>query len=144
MAKAGACSARLSTAKSATNRPSARAQAHAGAQEFLRTDRFAVDPGFVVQMRTGRPAGRSDCADDLADLEQIADLHADLGQMAVAGRKGVAVSNCTILRPRSVKTPRIRRTRDSMLSSTEFSAAIWRLSTLSSEVCRRTRTLSTP
>ena len=41
-------------------------------------------------------------------------------------------------------TPRIRRTRDSMLSSTAFSAAIWRLSTLSSEVCRRTRTLSTP
>ena len=31
-----------------------------------------------------------------------------------------------------------------MPSSTELSAAIWRRSTWSSEVCRRTRTLSTP
>ncbi len=41
-------------------------------------------------------------------------------------------------------TPRMRRTRDSMPSSTELSAAIWRPSTWSSEVCRRTSTLSTP
>ena len=47
-------------------------------------------------------------------------------------------------RPRSVNTPRIRRTRDSMLSSTELSAAIWRRSTWSSEVCSRTSTLSKP
>src|SRR6478672_13743652 len=93
MAKAGACSAKSSTARSATSPPSARARAHAGAQEFLRVDRFAVDPGLVVQMRTGRPAGRSDRADDLADFDQIADLHADLGQMAVAGRQAVAVVN---------------------------------------------------
>ena len=41
-------------------------------------------------------------------------------------------------------TPRIRRMRDSMLSSTELSAAIWRPSTLSSEDCRRSTTLSKP
>src|SRR6266853_351254 len=91
MAKAGACSARSSTARSAANRPSAGAQAHAGAQEFLRVDRFAVDPGFVVQMRTGRSAGRADGADYLTDSDQVADLHVDLGQMAVAGRQAIAV-----------------------------------------------------
>jgi hypothetical protein len=36
---------------------SARTQSHTGAQEFLRVDCFAVDPGFVVQMRTSRSAG---------------------------------------------------------------------------------------
>ena len=36
---------------------SARAEAHAGAEEFLRVDRFAVDTGFIVQMRAGRTAG---------------------------------------------------------------------------------------
>ena len=35
----------------------ANVQPHAGAQEFLRIDRFAVDPGLIMQMRTGRPAG---------------------------------------------------------------------------------------
>src|SRR6266850_8317331 len=89
MAKAGGCSARSSTARSGTK--SAGAQAHAGAQEFLRVDRFAVDPGLVVQMRTGRPAGRSDGADHLADSDLVADFHADLGQMAVAGRQAIAV-----------------------------------------------------
>ena len=58
--------------------------------------------------------------------------------------RGVAASSCAMSRPRSVMTPRIRRMRDSMLSSTELSAAIWRPSTLSSEVCRRSRTLSKP
>jgi hypothetical protein len=33
------------------------AQPNTGAQEFLWIDRIAVDPGFVVQMRTGRSAG---------------------------------------------------------------------------------------
>src|SRR5712671_5712139 len=47
----------------------ARAQPHPGAQEFLRIDRVAVDPGFIVQMRTGRAAGRADRADHLADLD---------------------------------------------------------------------------
>src|SRR6266403_515293 len=91
MAKAGACSASSSTARSATSRPSAGAQAHAGAQEFLRVDRFAVDPGFVVQMRTRRSAGRAHGADHLADLDLIADPDADLRQMAVAGRQAVAM-----------------------------------------------------
>jgi hypothetical protein len=35
------------------NTPSACAEPHAGAQKFLRIDRFAVDPGLVMQMRTG-------------------------------------------------------------------------------------------
>jgi ABC-type branched-subunit amino acid transport system substrate-binding protein len=35
----------------------ARAEPHAGAQKFLRIDRFAVDPGFIMQMRAGRSAG---------------------------------------------------------------------------------------
>ena len=67
------------------------AQPHAGAQEFLRIDRVAVDPGFVVQMRTGRPAGRADGADHLSDLDLVADLDVDFRQMAVAGRQAVAV-----------------------------------------------------
>jgi hypothetical protein len=36
---------------------SARAQPHAGAQEFLRINRFAVDPGLIMQMRASRSAG---------------------------------------------------------------------------------------
>src|SRR5258706_13769287 len=91
MAKAGACSARSSTARSGISRLSAGAKPHPGAQEFLRVDRFAVDPGFVVQMRTSRSAGRSDGADHLANSDPVADLHADLGQMAVAGRQTIAV-----------------------------------------------------
>ena len=43
--------------------------------------------------------------------------------------RGVPASSCAMSRPRSVNTPRIRRTRDSMLSSTELKAAIWRRST---------------
>src|SRR4051794_9569104 len=70
---------------------SAGAQPHARAQEFLRVDRFAVDPGFVVQMRAGRSAGRADRADHLADFDLIADFDADLGQMAMAGRQAFAV-----------------------------------------------------
>src|SRR5882757_1389958 len=44
-----------------------------------------------MQMRTGRASGRSDAADDLADLDLLADLHFDLRQVAVARRKSVAV-----------------------------------------------------
>src|SRR5258706_12229459 len=93
MAKAGACSARSSTARSGISRLSAGAKPHPGAQEFLRVNRFAVDPGFVVQMRTGRSAGRSDGADHLADPDLVADLHAYLGQVAVTGPQALALAN---------------------------------------------------
>jgi hypothetical protein len=53
------------------------AQPHAGAQEFLRVDRFAVDPGFIMQMWTGRSAGRANFANYLSDLDLIADFHVD-------------------------------------------------------------------
>jgi hypothetical protein len=39
------------------SRDLARAQPHAGAQKLLRIDSFAVDPGFVMQMRAGGAAG---------------------------------------------------------------------------------------
>src|SRR3984893_17722044 len=70
---------------------SARAQSYAGAQEFLRVDRFAVDPGFVVQMRAGRYAGGADRADHLCDPDLSANLDVDLRQMAVARLQPVAV-----------------------------------------------------
>src|SRR5437764_848669 len=63
-----------------------RAEPHAGAQKFLRVDRVAVDPRFIMQMRAGGAAGRADRADHLADLDGVADLDVDFGQMAVAGR----------------------------------------------------------
>src|SRR3981081_4219288 len=43
--------------RSAVTAASACTKPHAGPQKFLRVDRFAVDPGFVVQMRTGGSAG---------------------------------------------------------------------------------------
>src|ERR1700704_242536 len=58
----------------------ARAQPHARAQKLLRIDRFAVGPGFIMQMRAGGAAGRADFADHLADLDGLADLDADLGE----------------------------------------------------------------
>src|SRR5437762_9881968 len=69
------------------------AQANAGPQELLRINSLAVDAGFVVQMRTGRTSRRTDEPDHLADLHDLADLDIDLGEMAVAGRKSVAVIN---------------------------------------------------
>jgi hypothetical protein len=39
------------------SRFSTRTQANAGAEEFLRVDGFAVDAGFVMQMRSGRATG---------------------------------------------------------------------------------------
>jgi len=64
----------------------ARAEPDAGAKEFLRIDGFAVDACLVMKMRTGRTAGRADFANDLSDLDWIANLHADFGEVAVAGR----------------------------------------------------------
>ena len=68
-----------------------RAEPFAGFQEPGRIDRFVVDAGFVVQMRAGGAAGRADAADDVADLDVLADAHVDRRQMAVAGRELVAV-----------------------------------------------------
>src|SRR5882757_9866062 len=69
----------------------ARAEPDTGAQKLLRIDRVAVDSRFIMQMRTGGAAGGADRADHLADLDEVADLDVDLGQMAVAGRQSVAV-----------------------------------------------------
>src|ERR1051325_7693225 len=44
-----------------------------------------------MQMWSGRASGRSNAADDLADLDLLADLNLDLRQVAVARRKSVAV-----------------------------------------------------
>jgi len=54
------------------------AQSDAGAQKLLRIDCFAVDPGFIVKMGTGRSAGRADFSDHLSDLDLIAYLDIDL------------------------------------------------------------------
>src|SRR6478609_9364636 len=75
----------------ATDEPLSRAEANACAQEFLGIDGFAVDPRFIVQMRSGGAAGRADFTDHLADLHAIADLDVDLRKMAVAGGKPVAM-----------------------------------------------------
>src|SRR5262249_7720830 len=61
------------------------------AQELLRIDRVAVDAGLVMQMRPRGTAGRSDLADDLADLDALPDLDVDLGEMPVARGEAVAV-----------------------------------------------------
>ena len=72
------------------------AEPQAGAQEFLRVDGFAVDARLVVQMRSGRAAGRAEPADLLADPD-LADFDLDLRQMAVAGRKPLPWSTSTML-----------------------------------------------
>ncbi|MEA2884804.1 MAG: hypothetical protein QOH32_4060, partial [Bradyrhizobium sp.] len=36
------------------------AQPNPGAQELLRIDGLAIDPGLVMQVRSGRAAGRAD------------------------------------------------------------------------------------
>src|SRR5204863_5083698 len=67
------------------------ANPYARAQKLLRIDGIAINAGFVVQMRARRATGRADRADHLADLDDLADLDVDLGEMAVAGRQSVAV-----------------------------------------------------
>src|ERR1700676_4354830 len=59
----------------------------AGAEEFLRVHRLAVDPGLVVQVRAGRTAGGADLAEALAELDLLPDLHVDLRHVAIAGRE---------------------------------------------------------
>src|SRR5215470_126166 len=63
------------------------------AQEFLRVDRLAAQPRFVVQVRSGRASGRTDLADDLPGPDGLADVNVDRRQMTVAGRQSVAVIN---------------------------------------------------
>src|SRR5262249_18699108 len=48
-------------------------------------------PRFIMQVRSGRAAGRSDLADHLSDPDGVADLHVDLREMAVAGGEPVAM-----------------------------------------------------
>src|SRR5207237_6828818 len=97
-AQRGSYTARLSAARLGTKPAirsvgaiSARAQPDPGAQEFLGIDGFAVDPRFIMQMRSGGAAGRADFANHLADPDAIADLDVDFRQMAVAGRKPIAM-----------------------------------------------------
>src|SRR5262249_58449315 len=61
------------------------------AQEFLRVDRFAFEPRFVVQVRSRRAPGRTDLADDLSGLDGLADANVDRRQVTVAARQSVAV-----------------------------------------------------
>src|SRR5262245_50331608 len=61
------------------------------AQEFLRVDRLAFEPRFVVQMRSRRAPGRTDLADDLSGLDGLADANVDRRQVTVAARQSVAV-----------------------------------------------------
>src|SRR6185312_4779803 len=68
-----------------------RAKPYAGTQELLRIDRFAVDTRLVMQMGPGGAAGRADLADDLADVDDLADLDVDLREVAVPRREAVAV-----------------------------------------------------
>src|SRR6266852_6072486 len=78
----------------------------ARAQEFLRVDRVAVDARLVVQVRSGRAAGRAEPADNLADLDVLADGDVDLGEMAVACRQTVAVIDLDQLAVAAVPTRR--------------------------------------
>src|SRR5262245_29559263 len=67
------------------------AEADSRTQKLLRIDGVAVDACLVVEMRAGRTSGRADAADDLADLDRLADLDVDCRQVAIAGREPVAV-----------------------------------------------------
>src|SRR6266850_2071882 len=67
------------------------AHPNAGAQKLVRIDRVAVDAGLVMQMGACRASGRAEAADDLADLDVLADRDVDLGQMAVTRHHPVAV-----------------------------------------------------
>src|SRR4051812_18484190 len=81
---------RIGRERGETLRSVHRAELRARAQETLWIDRFAVDAGLVVQMRSSGAAGRADLADDLASLDGVADLGVDAGEVAVARRHAVA------------------------------------------------------
>src|SRR5262249_60929116 len=60
------------------------------AQEFLRVDRLAFEPRFVVQVRSRRAPGRTDLADDLSGLDGLAEANVDRRQVTVAARQSGA------------------------------------------------------
>lgn len=68
-------------------------QSKARTQKFLRIDCTAINPCLVVQVRTGREAGRSDLANNFANTNDLSDFHADFGQMAEASGETVAVTD---------------------------------------------------
>ena len=59
----------------------------------MRIHRGVVDANFVMQMRPGAAAGKSDIADDLAALHALAVGHRKSRQMPVACGQAVAVIN---------------------------------------------------
>src|SRR6218665_2089869 len=58
-------------------------------QETIGVLSLTVDPDFVVQVRTGRAAGRAHGGDPVADRHALADANADGGQVGVAGLEAV-------------------------------------------------------
>src|SRR5262249_53542239 len=68
-----------------------RAEPHASAQESLWVDGLAIDAGLVVEVRAGRAAGRSDPANDLANLDLLSDGDLDRRKVAVARGEPVAM-----------------------------------------------------
>src|SRR4029077_137605 len=63
----------------------------AGIEKSLRINGFAFDANFIMQMRSGRTAGRAEFADGLAAAYRIADIDIYLGQMPIAGGDAVTV-----------------------------------------------------
>ena len=56
-------------------------------EELERIDQFAVGENFVMEMRTGRAAGRSDESDHGASLDVLARPDGESAQMAVPRRQ---------------------------------------------------------
>jgi hypothetical protein len=61
-------------------------QRSAGAQEPHRIDGLAVDAHFVMEMWSGRAAGRAESADGFVRLHLLALFDQHFGKMAIAGR----------------------------------------------------------
>src|SRR5688572_1260847 len=62
-----------------------------GGEQGHRVGQAAVHPDFVVQVRTSRPAGRSDVTDDVAARDLLARPHVEPRQVAVLGDDAEAV-----------------------------------------------------